>query len=69
MLAVCAAGILLAYGLFRFPTVLTASPTGAHSLIGVLAILTLYAAVGWFGPAFTERIHPRILHAGILAAC
>jgi hypothetical protein len=66
MLGVGAAGVLLAYGLFRFPTVLTVSPTGVRSLIGVLAVLALYAVVGWCGPSFTERIHPRILRTGIM---
>jgi hypothetical protein len=66
MLGVCAAAALVAYGLLRFPAVLTVSPTGARSLIGVIGILMLYAAAGWFGPAFTERLHPQILRAGIL---
>ena len=57
---------LLTYGLFRFPTVLTASPTGVRSLIGVLGILVIYAVVGWFGPYLTERIDPHILRIGVL---
>jgi hypothetical protein len=66
MLGVCAAAVLLAYGLLRFPAVLTVSPTGVRSLIGVIGILILNAVVGWFGPAFTERLHPQILRVGIL---
>jgi hypothetical protein len=66
ILAVLAISALLAYGMLRFPAVLVVSSTGVRSLIGVLGIFMVYAAVGWFGPAFTEHIDPRILRAGIL---
>jgi hypothetical protein len=65
ILAVLVIGALLAYGMLRFPAVLAVSSTGVRSLVGVMGILMVYAAVGWFGPAFTERIHPRILRVGI----
>jgi hypothetical protein len=67
MLGVCAAGALLTYGLLRFPAVLTVSPMCVRSLIGVIRILILYAAAGWFGPAFAERLHPQILRVDILS--
>ena len=40
---VLVACLLVAYGVFRVPSVLTASSTGRRSLIGVLMILALYA--------------------------
>jgi hypothetical protein len=52
--------------MLRFPAVLTVSSTGVRSLIGVLSLLMVCATVGWIGPPFTERIHPQILHTGIL---
>jgi di/tricarboxylate transporter len=66
VLAVLAIGALLTYGMLRFPAVLAVSSTGVRSLIGVLSILVVCAAVGWIGPPFAERIHPQILHTGIL---
>jgi hypothetical protein len=66
ILAVLVIGALLAYGMLRFPAVLAVSSTGVRGLVGVLGILMVYAAVGWFGPSFTERIHPQILRAGLL---
>ena len=64
ILGVLTTGLLLAYGLFRFPSVLTASPTGVRSLAGDLIILVIYALLGWFGPFFAHRIHPKILRIG-----
>ncbi len=61
ILGVFAAGLLLTYGLMRFPTVLTASPTGVRSLAGDIIILVIYAFAGWSGPFFAGRIHPQIL--------
>jgi len=66
LLGVLTIALLLAYGLLRFPSVLTASPTGVRSLIGVCIILVIYAVAGWAGPAFTGRINPHILPAGDL---
>lgn len=66
LLGVIATGLLLAYGLLRFPSVLTASPTGVRSLIGDMLILVIYAVVGWWGPSFAHRIHPLILRRGSL---
>jgi hypothetical protein len=66
ILGVFTTGLLLAYGLFRFPAVLTASPTGVRSLIGVFTILVIYAVAGWFGPTFTERTNPHTLRVGIV---
>jgi hypothetical protein len=66
ILGAFAAGALVVYGVFRFPTVLSASPTGVRSLSGVLSILIIYVVVGWFGPFVTERIHPHILRLGVL---
>ena len=64
-------GLLLAYGLLRFPGVLAASPSGGRSLTGVLIVLVIYAMAGWAGPAFAGRVDPRILPAanrfGLLA--
>jgi len=59
LLGVFAIALLLAYGLLRFPSVLTASPTGVRSLIGDCIILVIYALVGWSGPLIANRIHPR----------
>jgi hypothetical protein len=66
-------GLLLAYGLLRFPSVLTASPTGVRSLIGDVIILVIYTVAGWSGPFIANRIHPQILRTGnlfgLLAGC
>ena len=64
LLGVFAIALLLAYGLLRFPSVLTASPTGVRSLLGDCIILVIYALVGWSGPLITNRIHPQILRTG-----
>lgn len=66
LISVFAIGAFVGYGLLRFPAVLTASPTGGRSLIGVISILLIYANVGWFGPLFTERMSPHILPIGML---
>jgi hypothetical protein len=66
LLGVFTTGLLFAYGLLRFPSVLTTSPTGVCSLIGDVIILVLYAVVGWSGPFFANRIHPQILRRGNL---
>jgi hypothetical protein len=66
LLGVFATGLLLAYGLLRFPSVLTASSTGIRSLSGDCIILLIYAVVGWRGPFIANRIHPQILRAGNL---
>lgn len=60
-------GLLLAYGLFRYPAVLTSSPTGIRSLVGDVCILVIYGLAGWAGPAFVTRADPRILRSGNLA--
>jgi hypothetical protein len=66
LLGVFTTGLLLAYGILRFPSVLTASPTGVRSLIGDISILLIFALVGWFGPLVADRVHPLILRRGNL---
>jgi len=66
LLGVFNTGLLLAYGLLRFPFVLTASPTGLRSLSGDCIILLIYAGVGWSGPFITNRMHSQILRTGNL---
>jgi hypothetical protein len=66
LLGVFAIALLLAHGLVRFPTVLSASPTGVRSLIGDVLILVVYAVAGWSGPPIANRIHPLILRRGNL---
>jgi hypothetical protein len=66
LLGVFAIALLLAHGLIRFPSVLTASPTGVRSLIGDGIILVIFAVAGWSGPLIANRIHPQILRRGNL---
>jgi hypothetical protein len=73
LLGVFITALLLAYGLLRFPSVLTASPTGVRSLTGDIIILVIFALAGWSGPRVANRIHPLILRRGnlfgLLAGC
>jgi hypothetical protein len=66
ILGVIAIGLLIAYGLLRFPSVLTVSPTGVRSLIGDTMIVLIFALAGWFGPLLAHRVHPLILPRGNL---
>jgi hypothetical protein len=53
---------LVVYGVVRFPSVWRAEPVGPCAGI---AILTVYALIGWFGTAATERLHPAILRLAL----
>jgi hypothetical protein len=53
---------LVVYGAIRFPSAWRAGPEGACAGIG---ILTVYALIGWFGAAATERLDPAILRLAL----
>jgi hypothetical protein len=53
---------LVLYGAIRFPSAWRASPAGVCAGVG---IVTVYAFIGWFGAAATERLDPAILRLGL----
>jgi hypothetical protein len=53
---------LIVYGAIRFPSAWRAGPEGVCAGI---AILTVYALIGWFGAPATERLDPAILRLAL----
>jgi hypothetical protein len=59
---------LVAYGLLRFPTTLTASPGALLGPLGALAMLALYGVAGRVGPRWLARHRSPAARAVILNA-
>ncbi len=57
--------LLIAYGLARFPSTLTASPAGWLGLIGAGTVLIVYGWIGWFWAQRADRQYPAILGTGV----
>jgi hypothetical protein len=56
---------LIGYGLWRFPSVLTAATANPLSACAGIGIAIIYAIIGWFGPKVPGLRDPQVMRRGV----